>query len=515
MRPAVGAFGRLGGVGMRGMFKLRSWRLSAAAASCLLMLSWSPPGSIGQEPRNPGAITSCPSWLKPGAPFDVEAFFARPAAGKDAAPLYFEAFAEFTAEADACLPERMRNPLGADRQGRIRTLREELEKPPQDRDRKAIDALVAELHDGYRKLAGAQRRPECAFAFGCTYDALLPHAQAARTAAMAVALRIARDAEKGNLERAIPDLALMLRLSRDVRPQGPMIVQLVSVSIDGNALLAALPEILRSPALKPRHCDRLLALLREHEAAGLDRFATGSKSDYVMQRAFLRACQEKQLMQAGPDGRPTDRLLSITDAARMIIKQAVETSRDGTPPLGDETIPVMEALLRGHGPAWPKERRALDDFARAMAAPGPIRYADRVGRFRELKEKYLGGHLPDSLFVAQLTIPPYNDTAAWAARGDLYNRAAQALVALRRGRLSGEPEAPSLAAACKGAGLPAVPVDPYCDAPLKMAVIGGEPVVYSIGPDGVDDQALVDAQLGRNPNGDILFRLPAPDAGRR
>ena len=56
--------------------------------------------------------------------------------------------------------------------------------------------------------------------------------------------------------------------------------------------------------------------------------------------------------------------------------------------------------------------------------------------------------------------------------------------------------------------MPGVPVDPFSGLPLKMAMISGEPVIYSVGSDGVDDHGLKDADLGRKPEGDFLFRLP-------
>ncbi|WP_165246905.1 hypothetical protein [Paludisphaera soli] len=488
---------------------------AVALGAAWLLTGWWERPAAGQatEPRLPGAVTSCPAWLKSGAPFDMTAFFAEPPAGKNAAPLYFPAFAEFGPEVDACLPPpekgRGQIPEATDRARRIGELYGVMDKTPESLDRKALDALLAELNDGYRKLAGVQRRPECAFAVGLTPDSLLPHAQAARTVARAVCLRIFRDAEKGNLERAIPDLAMILRLSRDLRPRGPAIVQLVSGAIDGIALLESLPAILRSPTLKVAHCDRLVALLREHDA-GLDRFVTGAKAEYVMQRTFLRACQEKRLAQAGPDGRPFDKLLSITDAAEMVVATLNMATPDQKPAQAN-SVAAVEVLLRAHTPAWPQERRALDEIARAMTAPGPIRYADRIRQIEELKVKHLGGRIPDSLWVAQACAFPYDTQALSIARVDAYNRASQGLAAIRRWQLAHGGESPaSFEAACKEAGLPAVPVDPFPLAPMKATVIDGRPVVYSIGPDGVDDKGRNDSNLGRRPQGDLVFRLPEP-----
>jgi hypothetical protein len=66
-----------------------------------------------------------------------------------------------------------------------------------------------------------------------------------------------------------------------------------------------------------------------------------------------------------------------------------------------------------------------------------------------------------------------------------------------------------LADLCAAAGLERVPVHAYTNSsPLRMAQVGGRTVIYSVGPDGVDDGGLKDADMGRNPDGDFLFRLP-------
>jgi hypothetical protein len=68
---------------------------------------------------------------------------------------------------------------------------------------------------------------------------------------------------------------------------------------------------------------------------------------------------------------------------------------------------------------------------------------------------------------------------------------------------------PSLEAAAKEAGLPAVPVDPYDARPIRFAVVDGQPTVYSIGQDGRDDGGKTDN--ARTPDsGDLLLRLSKP-----
>jgi hypothetical protein len=62
------------------------------------------------------------------------------------------------------------------------------------------------------------------------------------------------------------------------------------------------------------------------------------------------------------------------------------------------------------------------------------------------------------------------------------------------------------------AGIPGVPIDPYSGQPLRMAVLWGEPVIYSVGRDGKDDHGRVEEwdRNRRKWQGDLIFRLVAP-----
>jgi hypothetical protein len=95
-------------------------------------------------------------------------------------------------------------------------------------------------------------------------------------------------------------------------------------------------------------------------------------------------------------------------------------------------------------------------------------------------------------------------------REQAYLGSAKCLIALRRWQLTHNAPPTDLAEVCRAAKISGVPVDPFSGSgsPLKLVMIDGEPVVYSVGPDGVDDGGLKDSNMGRNPEGDLLFRLP-------
>ena len=60
-------------------------------------------------------------------------------------------------------------------------------------------------------------------------------------------------------------------------------------------------------------------------------------------------------------------------------------------------------------------------------------------------------------------------------------RAMECLIALRRWQLAHRGSPADLAAAIKGTSLKAVPIDPYDGKPMRLAMLDGEPVVYSVG----------------------------------
>jgi hypothetical protein len=101
-----------------------------------------------------------------------------------------------------------------------------------------------------------------------------------------------------------------------------------------------------------------------------------------------------------------------------------------------------------------------------------------------------------------------------------------ALACLRRWQIVHETTPPEMTAMTEEGGLPEPPLDLFVDAPLRlmtfdvetpiqhpydqsMAARAGESIVYSVGPNGVDDQAQIDWFFQPNNQGDVLFRLPA------
>ena len=93
-------------------------------------------------------------------------------------------------------------------------------------------------------------------------------------------------------------------------------------------------------------------------------------------------------------------------------------------------------------------------------------------------------------------------------------RAQECLVALRRWQATHTRWPRSLKAAVTEAGMRAVPADPYDGKPLRLVMLAGAPVVYSVGRDGTDDGGQKDSKFDTQ-DGDLLYRLPAGEEARR
>ena len=66
---------------------------------------------------------------------------------------------------------------------------------------------------------------------------------------------------------------------------------------------------------------------------------------------------------------------------------------------------------------------------------------------------------------------------------------------------------PDLERVVLAAKLDKIPTDPFSDKPLRMTTIDGQPVIYSVGIDGKDDEGRVKMDY-ETKQGDLLFQLP-------
>jgi len=484
--------------------KMRRWIGRGAALACLVTTTAL--GRADDGPRLKDAVGFPPIEAVNGAPFDVARLFQSPPPGENAAPLYLDALFEFSPEMADAFPEGperdRRREVAA---GRVKAFA--VATPA------TADAVVNEHREGFRKLAEAQTRDRCVFETGLGVTATLAHVKAARHVARVAALKASRALQRGDIDGAIADIKMTLRLARDLQPRGHLISQLVSVAITTVVVRTMAVPTLAAPGLTPEHCDRIAAALADHEARSIDVYSESLKMEYVSTRiTLLDLIHHQDKVARAMDLKPGE----------SVIKKLFNVTTVGPAP-GKEP---PQAKVGPGGPTFP------EDIDTRVANTTPVELDQAVGRLNAFYTAVLA--LADRTALERLARAP----AAWVyfggdevfdrvtrelqpsvaaavqafARNDATLRAAECLAAVRRWQLTHDGAAPvDLAAACRAAGLKGVPADPYDGRPMRLAIVDGAPVVYSIGKDGHDDGG-VDSDYDRKP-GDQVHRLPA-GAGR-
>lgn len=456
-------------------------------------------------PRLPGAVTAPPAWLlTSGAPFDLAEFFRRPPPEKNAAPLYLDALLEFGNSVQECFPAAQvaaRAKVAADRSERMRLPYERFMKDPKSVDRADLDRVCEEHALGFQKLAEAQQRPECVFETALDFTATLPHAQDAREVARVALLRNYRCLQSGDVNVAIGDIAIMLRLSRDLRRRAPMVSQLVSMTIDA-ICKDMIADVAGAKETTIPQCDRLLAELHRHRGESVDCFLEGLKTEYVMSRALLHDLEHKnglgelaavrQKVKGLGLGDPPGQTLGAMMSLLLDVGEPSKTKKFAR--RFDERLAAMTAE------SFQAEHRLADEMYRALTDAALKTDRQRIKEFdrefRRIRDRLQG-----------IFYPAIGEILEARLRAHIRIGAAQCLLALRRWQLAKGSYPSDLAAAVRAAGMTGVPFDGYSDEPLRLGTAGGRPFVYSVGPDGVDDHGQRDAIADPQQKGDLVFRL--------
>ncbi len=406
-------------------------------------------------PSLPGAVREIPEWMNRKAPFDVAKRFRPIPDEENAAPLYLEVLFEFVPnEMEKCVSPEENATRGPDLRARaMQTGRLMVNPQAATPAERRLDVL--KYRDAFDKLAEAQKRPRCMFETGLDEGSSFPHAQSSRQAIRLLDWRVEMWVDEGNLGAALDDVTMGLRLSRDLRPRGMIIPQLVSVALDSVIVTNMIPRILAAPDLKTADCDRLLEILARHDADAIDLLNEAFRVEYLLARDLVHRVE--------------------------LLGRMTEDERDAE----------IEALNRYFQPLIEGKLPHIDQMEKVLE------------RQAEAAE--------DLRIAASLVELPRAQLFEAARRNRTRLDAAKCLVALARWKIE-HPDMPppDLAAVCKAAGMKSVPPDPYSssDEPLRGIILDGEFVIYSVAGDGEDNEALVDWQWGKFV-GDWIFRLKA------
>ena len=119
------------------------------------------------------------------------------------------------------------------------------------------------------------------------------HVVAVRNVSNVIQWRMRRDLLHDDLQRPLADLKMSLRLSRDLRPQGGSGCQHSAVLLEQEICQKLTPAILTAAPITVQDCDRLLALLIDHEQHGIDALREGICADYLEARQALHELQHR------------------------------------------------------------------------------------------------------------------------------------------------------------------------------------------------------------------------------
>jgi hypothetical protein len=444
------------------------------------------PGILPQVNPTPGVWI--PEWAgkDTNEPFDVKAYLeSRAVAPADnAAPLYLAALASFAgymylpqSECTAEWPwKKEATPKEAEELGRaIVDAFEKVEAGSAPEEQ--VAAVLSQAQPMLKKLDEAQRRLRCVFVTGLRIDAQLPHAQAARGVARLAVLQLYHARQKGDIDEARQSVRRILRLSRDLRPRGHLVTQLVSFTVDGMVLSGVLDFTLSQPGLDPKGCDKLLAIVLEHEKQAVNPWDESLRIEYILDRNCLDSLEKGQV------------------APKEFARRVAELS--GSPM-------SSERLEQFSQPNWQAELAACDAAYKMALAMKVVPYDPATSK--QWEEDNIPKMRSQNANVMLMLMPSIQaiqkGVVQWRAR----LAGTKSLIAVRRYQLAHKELPADLATAAREAKLEEVPTDPYSGQPMHYKAVDDKPVVYSVGEDGKDDGGEVEWDKDKG-TGDIIFRI--------
>jgi hypothetical protein len=446
-------------------------------------------------PRIPGAESTV-RWDTSDAPFHVATALKLPVEERNAAALYLDALFEFSGEVVTCFDDSQgsRQAKAQKLNKRYIDLSNAWEKDRKSVDVKDIDALVAEYTVGFQKIRKAQERPECAFEAGLTFTGVLPHVQAARHVARMIDMKSRRDIANGNNSAVLDDVEMVLRLAGDLRNRGYLINHLVTIAIESVTLQGPVERVLQSKNCTVRDCDRLLEILRAYRPNQSEEFLVSVQIEYVSNRSFLHDLQNRVgdfdlKGRADKDNEPL-KLLDVFE--QFIGGQDSDSVRDSK-----KRVATMNADDYRHEVNW------LDLTYFRVKQARQLPYAERRQRLKNITDEAV-----KNTILLRHTLAAYVQAMDAFVRSDTRLAGTECLIALKRWQLS-HPKlkrAP-LKTILEESGASQIPADPFATRrPMQINWNAKEPVIYSIGSDGRNQNGVADWKYGTQP-GDFLFRI--------
>ncbi|MGZ0163448.1 MAG: hypothetical protein ACKVII_06005 [Planctomycetales bacterium] len=532
--------GLAAGVFVAGGMLLNSWlnsdsRPDPASSSSLTngqsndtvgsLLESNPDDDDRPEPVLPGAVTAAPQWLDSGGPFNPQDLFAPLEPERNAAPLYLNSLIGFSSELAVCVPDEFREPAMSNARKRSQefvALFRQWKTNPGLVDVTALELCLAGYSSSFDELSKAQRRLRCVFDSDLNIFSEQRHVNAAREATNVASLRIQHTMREGRpatrkvgaedtaqevpvsvIERCLTDMERILRLSRDLRTRGRIETQQASLAID-QTMLGLVPTLVARPELTVADCDRITKLLTRHRAESMNPYVEGLRAEYLLLRSLLHDLStgtgllpETRLANEESDG---DRQAPVTDA---VSPGYLLASKANAADVAGRAAEIDAKVRTFTMEEFEAERGTIDviwtELFNVSTSAAGVRRAAAIAAEKKL--------LADTVFLGSLSnITELADQTTW---WDTTLNSLHCVLAIRRWELEHTEPPPDLLTAVRRSGLSFVPIDPFDGGPLRVSFINEEAMIYSVGPDGVDDAGskVVDS-TDSEAKGDIVFRIP-------
>ncbi|HEX5446662.1 MAG TPA: hypothetical protein VFW87_22780 [Pirellulales bacterium] len=393
---------------------------------------------------------------EPVSPEDLEAFYFRPPADRDATQLWLDAIEPFAGPQFVAAKKDI--PIVGETAEELPSAGEPWPRQP------AVESFLAEYGESLElmhraaQLGGAARYP---IAFADGYQMTLDHLQRLREGARLLLLESEIAARHGDAPAAADAIQAMFAAAHSLKNEPTLVSQLVRLALDGMA----------RDQLQRRLSD---SHFTDDRLAAIDRQLAMCDYEAAFHRAMLATRVESFTFFSDPASLGTQ----APSAASAVFRP------------GDQAVYLR--LMR----------KLIEAFQIGSDLSGSMSDVER--EVAELGRTPLA-HLRCPLSL--LALPAMQPCADALNRGAAYRDSARVAVAVERFRLR-HAEPPKTLDALIPEFLPEVPLDPFDGQPLRYRLDAGEYAVYSLGADLIDQGGQADdsPQPGMPP--DLVFRVP-------
>lgn len=345
------------------------------------------------------------------------------------------------------------------------------------------DALPAEW---VRALRGPDATPPEPSPNPRLTDIALPYVNTIRTAGTCLRLEALRAAEVGDTDRAIDILELAPLMARHLEETRVVATCIGAIALQGGVIVEGVLQItdLAGDSLTPAQLDRLDALL---DTVTHQKFTTDLIAD---ERAVFTDAIDNIYNETDPLGDPQ---ISVAGAGKlmMLSGSSVPPDLDPATDIPEENkqaaIERFRAMALSYEESYDGWQRAWDAAA-AESSPPVWTWTGPPG-FESLRAESESAAANNRTLPHMLFVSSYHRIAEFCELLRVQTDAARVAVALQRYHNQHDAWPESLDALVPDT-LPTIPADWVDGQPLRYTRSeDGQPALYSIGPDGDDDNA--------------------------